>query len=117
MVISVNCRALAGRYMSLVCQVAVLNHDAAVHYDVDASCFGASGGFRMDDSLLDPEVGEVELEHLVDDGGNEFGKTEDIDYVGFDWEFSETRVGFFAEDVREGGADGVNLVAAWLHVR
>src|ERR1700732_649757 len=36
--------------------VAVLDHDAAVHDDADASGFGAGGGFEVYDSLLDPET-------------------------------------------------------------
>ncbi len=68
------------------CRAAVLDHDAAVHDDVDAAGFGAGGGFEVDDSLLDPEVLEAECEHLVDDGGNEFGKAEDVDDVGLDGE-------------------------------
>src|ERR1700692_1247017 len=96
--------------------MAVLDHDAAVHHYVDASGFGARGGFDVDDSLLNPEIGEAELEHLVDDGRNEFGKTEDIDYVGLDGESGEACVGFFAKDLRDGWVDGVDLVAALLHV-
>ena len=68
---------------------AVLDHDAAVHDDVDAAGFGAGGGFEIDDSLLDPEVRKAELEHLVDDGRDEFGEAEDIDDVGFDGEIGE----------------------------
>ena len=94
----------------------MLDHDAAVHHYVDAAGFGAGGGFLMDDSLLDPEVGKAELEHLFDDGRNEFGKAEDIDDVGSDGEISEACVGFFAEDLRDGGIDGVNFVAVLLHV-
>src|SRR5436309_1721711 len=102
MFISVNCRALEWGFMSAHCQLPVLDHDAAVHHYVDASGFGAGGCFLMDDSLLDPEIGKAKLEHLVDDGGDEFGKTEDIDYVWLDREFGETGVGFFAEDLRDG---------------
>ncbi len=43
--------------MSVEGQVPVFDHDAAVHDDVDAGGFGAGGGFEVDDSLLDPEVG------------------------------------------------------------
>ncbi len=85
--------------MSLVCQVPVLDHDAAVHHDVDAACFGTSGSFQIDDSLLDPEVRKAELEHLVDDGGDEFWEAEDVDDVGFDGEIGEACVGLFAEDL------------------
>jgi len=97
-------------------ETTVLDHDAAVHHYVDAARFGACGGFLMDDSLLDPEVGKAELEHLFDDGRNEFGKAEDIDDVGSDGEISEACVGFFAEDLRDGGIDGVDFVAVLLHV-
>src|SRR5260370_28958625 len=97
-------------------ETTVLDHDAAVHHDVDAACFGAGGGFLMDDSLLDPEVGKAELEHLVDDGRDELRKAEDIDAVGFDGEIGEAGVRFFAEDLLDGGVDGVDLVAALLHV-
>src|SRR5260370_32034503 len=98
------------------CQTTVLDHDAAVHHYVDAAGFGAGGGFRVDDSLLDPEVGKAELEHLVDDSGDELRQTEDIDDVGFDWKIGEACVGLFAEDLRDGGDDGGDLVAALLHV-
>src|ERR1700751_5034223 len=54
MVISINCRALKQRYLSLRCQVSVFNDDATVHHDMDAAGFGSSGGFQVDDSLLDP---------------------------------------------------------------
>ena len=97
-------------------ETTVLDHDAPVHHYVDAAGFGAGGGFLMDDSLLDPEVGEAELEHLFDDGWNEFGKTEDVDDVGLDGEIGEAGVGLFAEDVWDGGVDGVDFVAALLHV-
>ena len=46
--------------LSAECRGAVLDHDAAVHDDVDAAGFGAGGGFEVDDSLLDPEVGQAE---------------------------------------------------------
>jgi len=94
----------------------VLDHDAAVHDDVDASGFGAGGGFGVDDSLLDPDVFEAEGEHLVDDGGDEFGKAEDVDYVGFDGEIGEAGVGLFAEDGLNRWVDGKDAVALLLHV-
>jgi hypothetical protein len=94
----------------------VLDHDATVHDDVDASGFGAGCGFEVDDSLLDPEVREAELEHLVDDGGDEFGKAKDVDDVWLDGEIGEAGVAFFAEDLGDRGVDGVDLVAPALHV-
>src|SRR5260370_13935403 len=97
-------------------ETTVLDHDAAVHHDVDAACFGAGGGFLMDDSLLDPEVGKAELEHLVDDGRDELRQAEDIDDVGFDGKIGEACVGFFAKDLRNGWIDRVDLVAVPLHV-
>src|SRR5258708_27020043 len=97
-------------------EATMLDHDAAVHRYVDAARFGAGGGFLMDDSLLDPQVGKVELEHLVDDGRDELRQAEDVDDVGFDGEFGEACVGFFSEDLRDGGIDGVDFVAALLHV-
>jgi hypothetical protein len=66
------------------CRTTALDHDAAVHHDVDAAGFGTGGGFEVDDSKLDPEVGEAEVEHLVDDGGDEFGEAEDVDDVWLD---------------------------------
>ena len=94
----------------------VLDHDAAVHDDVDAAGLGAGGGFEVDDSLLDPEVFEAELDHLVDDGGDEFGKAEDIDDVGLDGEVGEGCVGLFAEDLGDRWVDRVDFVAVLLHV-
>src|SRR5271170_1723011 len=97
-------------------QSAVFDHDAAVHDDVDTAAFGTVGGFEVDDSLLHPEIGQAELEHLVDDGGDEFRKAEDVDDVGFDGEIGERGVGPFAEDLGNGGVDGVDFVAVLLHV-
>ena len=94
------------REMSASCQAAVFDHDAAIHDDVDAACFGAVGGFKVDDSLLDPEVGQAKLKHLVDDGRDEFGKAEDIDDVGLDGEIGEGGVGLFAEDPGMEGLTG-----------
>ena len=117
MFISINCRACGGGGIcQLECQVTVLDHDAAVHDDVDAAGFGAGGGFEVDDSLLDPEVVEAELEHLVDDGRDEFGEAEDVDDVGLDGEIGEGGVGLFAEDLGDRWVDGVDLVAVLLHV-
>jgi hypothetical protein len=95
----------------------VLDHNAAVHDDVDASGFGAGGGFGVDDSLLDPDVFEAEFEHLVDYRGNEFRKPEDVDYVGLDGEVGEAGVGFFAQDGLDCGVDRQDAVALFLHVR
>src|SRR5258708_37992786 len=92
------------------CETTVLDHDAAVHHDVDASGFGAGGGFEVDDSLLDPEVGEAEMEHLLDDGGDEFWQAEGVDDVGLDGEIGEGGIRFFAEDLGGGGVDGVGFV-------
>src|SRR5258708_39205592 len=97
-------------------EATMLDHDAAVHRYVDAARFGAGGGFLMDDSLLDPQVGKVELEHLVDDGRDKLRQAEDVDDVGFDGKLGEACVRFFAEDFWDGGGDGVDLVDALLHV-
>ncbi len=94
----------------------VFHHDAAIHDDVDAAGFGAGGGFAVDDSLLNPEVGEAELKHLVDDGRDELREAEDIDDVGLDGEFGEASVGSFAEDFDDGWVDGVDFVTVLLHV-
>src|SRR3984885_1009554 len=111
MFISINCRASAQRYLSLQCQVSVLDHDAAIHDDMDAASFGAGGSFEVHDSLLDPEVLEAELQHLVDDGGNEFWEAEDVDDVGFDRQVGEAGGGFFAGDFWGRGGEGGVFVA------
>ena len=94
----------------------MFDHQAVVHDDVDAASFGSGGGFEVDDSLLDPEVFEAELKHLVDDGGDEFREAKDVDDVGFDGKLGETSVGFFAEDFDDGWVDRIDLVAVLLHV-
>ena len=96
--------------MSPGCQAPVLDHDAAVHDDVDAAGFGAGSGFKVDDSLLYPEVWQAEAEHLVDDGGDESGQAEDVDDVGFDGEFGEAGVGFFAQDFGDRWVDRVDFI-------
>jgi hypothetical protein len=94
----------------------VLDHDAAIHDDVDASGFSTCSGFGVDDSLLDPDVLETEREHLIDDGGNEPGKAEDVDDVGFDGEIGEAGIGFFAKDGFDRRVDWQDAVTLFLHV-
>src|ERR1700678_3829580 len=90
--------------------VAVLDHDAAVHDDVDAAGFGADGGFEIYDSLLDPEIFEAEFQHLVDDGGYEFWEAKDVDDVGLDGEIGGAGGVFFARVVGEGDdGDGAGM--------
>ena len=60
----------------------MLDHDAAIHDDADAACFGAGGGFRIDDSQLNPQVFQPQLEHLVDDGGNILGRRKTLTMSG-----------------------------------
>ena len=94
----------------------MLDHDAAVHDDVDASGFGSCCSFLVDDSHLHPDVWEFELDHLVDDGRDEPRQTEDVDDVRLDGKIGEAGTGFFAEDLRDGGVDWVDLVSVLLHV-
>ena len=62
-------------------QSSVLDHDAAVHDDVDSGGLGAGCGFGVEDALLHPEVFEAEHQHLVHDGRDELWQTEDVDDV------------------------------------
>ena len=76
----------------------MLDHDAAVHDDVDSAGFGPGGSFEIDDAGLNPEVLEAQLEHLVDDSGNVPRKTEDVDDIGLDRQVSECGVRLLTED-------------------
>ena len=62
----------------------MLDHDAAIHDNVNSASFSASSRFGVDDSLLNPEVFEPKFEHLVDDGRNELGQAEDVHDIRLD---------------------------------
>jgi len=57
----------------------VFAEDAVVLDAEDAGCAGAGYCFFMDDFILKPQVFDFEADHVIDDGGDEFGGAEDVD--------------------------------------
>jgi hypothetical protein len=74
----------------------VLDHDAAVHHDVDAGLLGALRGFEVDDALLDPEIGRPSASISSTMAGMR-REAEDVDEVGLDGQVGERGVAGFAE--------------------
>jgi len=94
----------------------VLDHDAAIHDNMHTASLGSVGGLEVDDTLLHPEVRQAELKHLLDDGRDELGETEDVDDLGLDGKIGEAGVRFLAKNLGDGWIDGIDFVAVLLHI-
>ncbi len=94
----------------------MLDHDAAIHHDADATLLSVDGGFAVHDSLLDPDVCQAEHQHLVDDAGDKAGDAEDVDEVRLDGKIAQRGVAFLAEYLGKSGVDRVDRVTVLLHV-
>ena len=59
----------------------MLAENAVVLDAFDAGGFGLSDGFVVVDLVLEPEVGDMEADHVLDNGRDVLGGAEDIDQV------------------------------------
>ena len=106
-----------GRILEVTVGEALLE-EAVVHDNFDAGGLGFGGGFLVDDAFLQPEVGDLEADDFVDDGGDVLGTTEDVDELNFAGMGgrggSEVREGGFSERGQDAGIDGKDAIALAL---
>ena len=55
--------------------------NAVVLHALDAGGAGAGDGFVVDDLVLQPEIGNAEPNHVVDDGRHVLGGAKDVDQI------------------------------------
>ena len=75
----------------------MLNHDAAIHDDENASGASFFGGFLVDHTFLHPDGRDFQRDRLVNNFGHELGTAKDINDVNFLGNIVEGCITFFAE--------------------
>jgi hypothetical protein len=85
--------------MISVCARCVLAEDAVVLDAFDPGGFCLGDGFIVLHAILQPEIGDVETNHIIDDRRNVFGGAEDIDEIDLAAFYSDSRHSVFQSGV------------------